>query len=302
MTLTAEPHGGSTDQRTVGAEFGRCDDRALRVLQIGHPVDLDLGSREERVTESQGDRAGDHGELQIEQIGKRTDGSADEPAGPDAFRFVGRFGGTTRAGSDAGATDLGLQHALHMGVELGALGFDHDMTDAAGVAVVAVEQSAIEDDAAADAGRHDHANEVRHAAGPALPCLTERKRLLRHCRRARPGRCSASRVRSGKSRQTGMLIGDTASPACRMGPPQPTPQTPTGRHRGMCCDLVEKFRQSNEQGLGVGDIRRRRPPPIDDRPVHTDDADLDLRATDIDRQDVLHERHRRAASDQPPGP
>jgi hypothetical protein len=51
----------------------------------------------------------------------------------------------------------------------------------------------------------------------------------------------------------------------------------------MCCDLVEKFRQSNEQGLGVGDIRRRCPPPIDDRPVHTDDADLDLRATDIDR-------------------
>ena len=118
VTLTAEPHGGSTDQRTVGAEFGRCDDRALRVLQIGHPVDLDLGSREERVAESQGDRAGDHGELQIEQIGKRTDGSADEPAGPDAFRFVGRFGGTTRAGGDAGAADLGLQHALHMGVEL----------------------------------------------------------------------------------------------------------------------------------------------------------------------------------------
>ena len=68
----------------------------------------------------------------------------------------------------------------------------------------------------------------------------------------------------------------------------------------MCCDLVEKFRQSNEQCLGVGDIRRWGTPSINDRPIHTDDAGLDLRATDIDRQDVLHERHRRAASDQPP--
>ena len=133
VTLTAEPYRGSTDQRTVGAEFGRCDDRALRVLQIGHPVDLDLGSSEERVTEPQGDRTGDDGELQIEQIGNRTDGSADEPASPDAFGFVGRFGGTARAGGDAGAADLGLQHALHMGVEFGALGFDHDMTDVAGI-------------------------------------------------------------------------------------------------------------------------------------------------------------------------
>ena len=144
MTLTAEPYRGSTNQRTVGAEFGRCDYRALRVLQIGHPVDLDLGSSEERVAEPQGDRTGDHRQLQIEQIGNRTDGSADEPAGPDAFGFVGRFGGTARAGGDAGAADLGLQHALHMGVEVGALGFDHDMTDVAGIACVAVEQSAVE--------------------------------------------------------------------------------------------------------------------------------------------------------------
>ena len=119
-----------------------------------------------------------------------------------------------------------------MGVEIGALGFDHDMTDVAGIACVAVEQSAVEDDATSDAGRHDHADEVRHAAGPALPCLTERKRLasLSTCT-ARPV-CSASRVRSGKSRHTGMLIGDTASPACRMGPPQPTPQTRTDDIKG----------------------------------------------------------------------
>ena len=68
----------------------------------------------------------------------------------------------------------------------------------------------------------------------------------------------------------------------------------------MRCDLVDEFRQSNEQCLGVGDIRRWRTPSIDDRPVYIDDADLDLRATDIDRQDVLHERHRRAASVRPP--
>ena len=170
-----------------------------------------------------------------------------------------------------------------MGVELGALGFDHDMTDVAGVAVVAVEQSAIEDDAAADAGRHDHADEVRHAAGPALPCLTERKRL---------------RVIVDVHGQAGVLSesgakrkvspdGDVDRRHRLAGLPHGASAAHTadthGRHRGMCCDLVEKFRQSNEQGLGVGDIRRRCPSSINDRPVYTDDADLDLRATDIDR-------------------
>ena len=233
-------------------------------------LSISTGSSEERVTEPQGDRTGDDGELQIEQIGNRTDGSADEPASPDAFGFVGRFGGTARAGGDAGAADLGLQHVLHMGVEIGALGFDHDMTDVAGIPCVAVEQSAVEDDATSDAGRHDHADEVRHAAGLPFHASPSASAFapLSMCT-ARPV-CSASRVRSGKSRHTGILIGDTASPACRMGPPAHAADT-HGRHRG-CCDLVEKFRQSNEQCLGLGDIRRWGTPSINDRPIHTDDA------------------------------
>ena len=39
---------------------------------------------------------------------------------------------------------------------------------------------------------------------------------------------SASRGRSGKSRQPGMLSGETSSPPAVIGPPQPTP-TATGR-------------------------------------------------------------------------
>ena len=66
-----------------------------------------------------------------------------------------------------------------MGVEIGALGFDHDMTDVAGIPCVAVEQSAVEDDATSDAGRHDHADEVRHAASrPSMPHRAQAPRAV----------------------------------------------------------------------------------------------------------------------------
>ena len=96
-TPRRDPHRGalrgSTDQRTVGAEFGRCDDRALECCRSA-TLSISTWAAAKNVTEPQGDRTGDDGELQIEQIGNRTDGSADEPASPDAFGFVGRFGGT----------------------------------------------------------------------------------------------------------------------------------------------------------------------------------------------------------------
>ena len=79
--------------------------------------------------------------------------------------------------------------------------------------VGAVEQPAVEHDAAADAGRHDHADVVAHAARRAEPAFAERERLgvvVDEHRQARVR--SASRARNGKSRHAGMLSGDTCSP------------------------------------------------------------------------------------------
>ena len=50
---------------------------------------------------------------------------------------------------------------------------DDDVTDVAGVAAEAVQQAAIEDDAAAHAGRDDHAEHVVGAAPGAAPALAE---------------------------------------------------------------------------------------------------------------------------------
>ena len=58
-----------------------------------------------------------------------------------------------------------------------AVGLDDDVADVAGVAVGAVEQPAVEHDAAAHAGGHDHGDEVAHAPGRAAPALAEGERL-----------------------------------------------------------------------------------------------------------------------------
>ena len=57
------------------------------------------------------------------------------------------------------------------------VGLDDHVADVAGVAVGAVEQAAVEHDAAADAGRHDHPDVVARARRRADPTLAERERL-----------------------------------------------------------------------------------------------------------------------------
>src|SRR5437763_10189564 len=84
----AEADGRGPDERTGVAEAGGDDSGAEREVQSGRPVDLGLGGGEERFAEAERHRAGDDGELQVEQVGDRRHCPADQPAGP--LHDVGR--------------------------------------------------------------------------------------------------------------------------------------------------------------------------------------------------------------------
>ena len=58
-----------------------------------------------------------------------------------------------------------------------AAGHDDHVTDVAGVAQGPVQQPPVEDDATADAGAHDHGDEVAVAGGGAQPALAQGQRL-----------------------------------------------------------------------------------------------------------------------------
>ena len=94
-----------------------------------------------------------------------------------------------------------------------AVGFDDHVTDVARVAGGAVEQPAVEHDAAADAGRHDHPDVVVARRAPRRPSLRRARAPWRRCRRTPAARCSsARRARNGNPRHAGMFSGETCSP------------------------------------------------------------------------------------------
>ena len=125
-------------------------------------------------------------------------------------RLGGRPAGDAR---DRGARRFRLQAAAGTAAALVAVGFDDDVADVPGVAAGSVEQAAVGDDAAADAGRHDHPEVVAPARGRADPTLAERERLGVVVDRDRQtAMCAARRARSGKPRHAGMLSGETCSP------------------------------------------------------------------------------------------
>ena len=165
-----------------------------------------------------------------------------------------------------------------------AVGLDDDVADVAGVAGGAVEQAAVEHDPAADAGRHDHGDEVALAARPRPPSPRRGPAPWRRCRRtpaARSGR--PSRSRSGKSRHAGMLSGDTVSPPGAIGPPQPTPHT---------TDAASPARRRPTDAASAARTGppRRRPPasastPLDSSsPAAVDQPGRQLGAADVDGQ------------------
>ena len=191
----------------------RKDPGPARELDPGALAQLRLRGPEEVVAVAEGDGTSDHREVEVEQGHDRRDGSADQPTGAGALLRGGLRGGRAGARGDGGAARLGLEAALRAARAPTSVGFDDDVADVARVAVVAVEEPAVEDDAAAHARwtrpwRGSSARPARRRASP-----RRARAPWRRCRSCTGSpSASASRARSGKPRQPGMLSGDTVSP------------------------------------------------------------------------------------------
>ena len=153
----AEGDGGGADERAVGAERAGDDAGAARELDAAARVDLGLRGGEERRAEAERDRTGDDREIEVEQVGDARDRAPDERAGACRRSSGGASAGgrpVMRAIAVPDASASRQPRAPH--AALVAVGLDDDVADVPGVAAAAVEQPAVGDDAAADAGRHDH--------------------------------------------------------------------------------------------------------------------------------------------------
>ena len=149
----------------------------------------------------------------------------------------------------------------------------------------AVEQPAVEHDAAADAGRHDHrrGSRARPRAAPRQPSpsASALASLSTHDRQA--GALARARRRSGKSRHCGMLAARPSSPPGVIGPPQPTPHADR-------CAAVDRARSSTQPSssaakqpaIGVARRRSAARSRHSTSPSTLDQPRGQLRAADVD--------------------
>ena len=217
------------------AEPGRDDAGRAGEVEAGPQAQLRLGGGEERRAVAEGDRAGHAGQPQVEQVGDRRHRPADQPAGPlDDLAAPASAGSppvsARMAVPDASASRQPRPPHAH-GRPSGST-----MTWPMWPALPrgAVEQPAVEHDAAADAGRHDHRDEVALARPRRRSSPRRAPAPWRRCRRTSAARCaSARRARSGKARHAGMLSGDTVTaarrPSARRTRPRTRPAAPAGR-------------------------------------------------------------------------
>ena len=168
-----------------------------------------------------------------------------------------------------------------------ASGFDDHVTDVARVAVGTVEQPAVEHDAAADAGRHDHRDVVALTGGGAEPAFSEGQRLRVVVDPGRQTGVHAEPVAQRElaprgdvdRRHEGAAVAhrsartDTASVGAR---------AQLGRER------VEHRRQRREQNFGIARLGCRRPGAGDDPTVAVDDRRGQLGAADVDGDHGVH--------------
>ena len=173
-----ERDGGGADEGAVGAEGAGDDARAARELEAAARVDLGLRGGEERLAEAERDRTRDDREVEVEQVRDRS-----RPRGRRACPCASTISGGASAGGrpvmraiavpDASASRQ--PRAPHPHSCPSGSTMTWPMWPA--LPVGAVEQAAVEHDAAADAGRDDHAEVVVAAARRADPTFAERERL-----------------------------------------------------------------------------------------------------------------------------
>ncbi len=257
-----------------------------REVQARARLDLGLGGGEERCAEAEGDRTAHDREAQVEQVRRRRDRAPDERARPSDQRR-GRVPRVPPGDArDRRPRGLRLQTAAPAAHTPSPLGFDDDVTDVAGVAEGAVQETTAGHDAAAHSGRHDHADVVVDAPGRARPAFAERECLgvvveehrqpaplgqARPQREPAPGRDVERRdVLTVARHRAAASHTDGARAPCRL------------------VELVDEGGEHAEDLLGVGGRRCRRIASDEQRAVVAHDSRRELRSSDVDGEDVAH--------------
>src|SRR5205085_5944847 len=142
--------GRRPDERSVLAEPDGQDAGPSREVQAGAGVELGLGGGEERLAESEGHRAPDDRQPEVEEVGDRRHRPPHEHAGASHRRRVGLGRRTTGNGGDGRTRRLSLKTATRATHTQTAFRLDDDVADVAGVAGSPVEETAVEHDAAPD--------------------------------------------------------------------------------------------------------------------------------------------------------
>ena len=260
-------------------------------VEAGPGVDLGLGGGEERRAEAEGHRSGHHRQPEVEQIGHRGHGPADECARPMDHLRGGLGRRPAGDGLDGPARRLALEAAPPAAEAGAAAGFDDDVADVAGIAVPPVEQPPVEHDPAADPGRDDHPDEGARRRPPPRPTPRPGRRPWRRCRRRPAGRSPPpSGAATGSARQAGMWTGVSSSPPAVIGPPEPMPHTsaPPGFAPISSSRPTRAPKTTSASSVrGVGDRRPGQDPAV----AGVDEPGGQLRAPDVDGHDgVTHGR------------
>jgi hypothetical protein len=160
--------------------------------------------------------------------------------------------------------------------------------DVSRVAVGAVEQPAVEHDATAHAGRHDHGDEVARARGRALPTLADGQRLgVVVDERGQTG----ARLQPGAQREAAPgpdVERRDRLPAQRHRPATTHAADHHGAARGRSPDGLDQRDQRVEDHLGVGGRRSRRGRRPQQLAVRGDEGGRELGAADVDRERHVH--------------
>jgi len=261
------------------------------MVETTQVVERRLSGLEERGAESERNASAHDGKLEVEQIAHRSDAPTDESTGA-LNRLVRRLRRWSAGDCfDRGTRRLGFETSPRPTGTTSATRFDDDVADVARVASLAVEQSAVQDDATADPGRHDHREKTVMATRGALPPFAERERLCIAV--AEHGQTGEITQPLGErkvppaqdvERRNGFGIG-----CARSGGPHPD----SDRHGTVLAarpneHLGHQPTQVAEQGLvGLRGVHATTC-SVDHRSIGGDETGSDLRSTNVDCNDDVH--------------
>jgi hypothetical protein len=163
-----------------------------------------------------------------------------------------------------------------------AVDVDDHVAEMHGVAPRAGHQPAGLDQAASDAGGDDDAQQIVHALPGAAPVLPHRGATAVPGESDRDPDSSASRCRSGKRRQAGMMTGLTGTVGQMDRAGRAHADTDHSRRASRRTHFRDEFGHRSPDRLGVRGTDRRPYPALGDGLVGSDQGGGDLGSADVD--------------------